>query len=205
MNLEELVRIVLENREKIDFNKIYPYLSLVPEDIKSYVFDLSQVGKAGYYLFLASLMQIIKPKQVVELGGSNGLSALFMLSMLEKDSRLYSISLPDPGQDFAWIQPRGYVNLNIVRGDDLNLNNWPEGLDLSATDFWFIDTSHTKEQLSKELELYTPFFKKDAIIAFDDIYENNGIKSVWEEVIQKYEHMDLTEECHSSGWGIIKV
>lgn len=122
----------------------------------------------GYYQFFAALIKEKKPKQIVELGGAMGVACVAMLSELPKTSKLFSITLPEEGKEFSYIKKK-YDNFYPVLGDDTDLTNWPEECFLSNTDMWFIDALHTTEHLKRELELYSPFFKKGTIIFFDDI------------------------------------
>jgi hypothetical protein len=83
------------------------------------------------------------------------------------------------------------------------MNIWPKDVDLSATDLWFIDSLHTEEQLRQELALYTPYFKKGAVVVLDDIHLHEGMKKVWESI--KFDKCDNTVPCHYSGFGFFIV
>lgn len=152
------------------------------------------------YVFSTCLVDLLKPKQVVELGGAMGMWSLCVLHSLPAESKLYSITLPEGGLEFKFVVDK-YPNFYPILGDDLDMNNW-KGVDLAKTDIWNIDTIHTAEHLKKELELYTPFFKKGAILLFDDIRMNDMFE-VWESL--PYEKKELTDPCHFSGWGICKI
>ena len=154
-----------------------------------------------YYQFLACLVSYVKPKQVVELGGAWGTSALMMLSSLPEGSKLYTITLPEEPA-YVYIK-QDYPNLTIITGDLFELNNWPKNLDLAKTDLWFIDTMHNSEQLRAELKLYTPFFKKGAIILFDDIHFTPEFHQEWLEV--PYEKTDVSSLHVPTGFGIAVV
>ena len=157
--------------------------------------DLRDKENWGYYHFLGAFCKQFKPKQVIELGGAWGTAAMVMAT--ETNGKVYSITLDEP-QAFVYVK-RDYPNLIKVIGDDLDLNSWPKELDLAKTDVWFIDSLHTKEQLTKELELYKPFFHKGTIVFLDDIYINIGMKEVWDSI--PFPKIDLTKKCHYSGWG----
>lgn len=201
MDLKELVKQTLEARDKLDKGKLFKHLSDISSGAWRDVMDLDQCGN---YLFLSALMQVLQPKQIIELGGAMGVGTLCMLATLSSDSKIYSITLEEHGLEFSFIK-RDYPNLIKVIGDDRDLSVWLKDMELGTTDFWYIDSEHTEIQLRKELELYTPFFKKGTIIALDDIKINPGMEKVWNELKEKYESVDLTRECHFSGWGIIKI
>lgn len=167
--------------------------------------------KAGedwsYYNWLGAYCKQFQPKQVVELGGAWGTAAMIMAS--ETSGKVYSITLDErhmiSGKEFqtafCYVLKR-YPNLIKVIGDDLDLNSWPKDLDLSNTDFWYIDSLHTTEQLTKELELYKPFFKKGAILAFDDIHMKE-LYPVWVDL--PYEKLDVSQLHVPTGWGLAIV
>jgi predicted O-methyltransferase YrrM len=164
--------------------------------------DVLNINGCAYYQFLPQLIDLIEPSCVVELGGAMGVADVMMLQSKWQDYKLYSITLAEHGLEFSMIADE-YKNLVKIIGDDLDIKNWKD-IDLSKTDLWFIDTLHTKEQLTKELELYTPFFKKGAIVLFDDIHMPE-LQPVWDLLCQKYDHYDLTDPCHYSGFGAIKI
>lgn len=167
--------------------------------------DVLNTNGCAYYQWLPQLIRLIEPKQVVELGGAMGASAIMMLQTLK--GKLYSITLPEGGQEFSFIADE-YSNLTKVLGNDLDLSNWPKDLDLSKTDLWFIDSEHTEDQVRKELDLYSPFFKPEAIVLFDDIH-SFGLDPVWEDIKSgkwgRLDCYDATDPLHYSGYGVCRV
>ena len=133
-------------------------------------------GDNLYYQWLACLVKFLKPKQIVELGAASGISTIMMLSELDTKSKLYSVDI-DPQIAWKWMS-KDYPQLTKILADDLDMSIW-EGVDLKKTDIWFIDTIHSAQQLKKEIELYSPYWKKGAIVIFDDI-RLNDMFSVWE-------------------------
>lgn len=130
-----------------------------------------------------------------------GVWSVCVLYALNPNSKLYSITLPEGGLEFSFVADT-YPNFFPIVGDDLNLSLWPKGLDLSATDLWFIDSEHTEKQLRAELKLYSPFFKKRALVLFDDI-RMPELWRVWQEL--PYDKVELTNPCHYSGFGMVKI
>lgn len=198
MDLKDLVDKTLKQREQLDKKELFKHL----QDISSGAWtDVLNLDQCGNYQFLSSLMLILKPRQVVELGGAMGVSALCMLATLEKSSQIYSITLEEHGLEFSFIK-RDYPNLIKVIGDDLDMDVWPEDLSWGKTDFLYIDSLHTQEQLEKELDLYLPLLKEGTIVALDDIHINSGMSETWDNIL--FPKIDLTKENHYSGWGIFK-
>lgn len=205
MNLKEIVDKTFERMKAFKMEGLMPALRGIEGVYDGAVYDdiLNTNGCANYQ-FSSCLIDILKPKQVVELGGAMGAWSLCVLHTLPEDSQLYSITLPENGKEFMFVVDN-YPNFHPIIGDDLDMENW-KGVDLSKTDVWYFDSLHTYEQLTKELELYSPFFKKGALIFFDDIHHNEGMERAWEEIKEKYpENMDLTDPCHWTGWGAVRV
>lgn len=185
--------------EKYDLKEAEPFLKGVSEGSRK---DIEDRKESGYYQFLPPLIKHIKPKQIVELGGAMGASALMMLSAMPKDSRLYSITLEEHGLEFSFVKEK-YQNFVPIVGDDLDLANWPNSLKLSNTDLWFFDSEHTYDQLVSEINLYKPYFKKGAVILVDDIHLNEEMYRAWLEF--PGDKFDATAWLHWSGYGIICI
>ena len=157
-------------------------------------------GQNLYYQWLACLVRLLKPKQVVELGAAAGISTIMIATELSKDAKFYSVD-NDPNIAWKWMS-RDYPQLTKILGDDLNMAIWDGSIDLLKTDLWFIDTLHTTKQLTKEIELYSPYWKRGTIVAFDDI-RIPEVYSVWESL--KYDKRENTNPCHYSGFGFVKI
>lgn len=181
--------------EKYDLKKAEPFLKGLNDGSRRDV----EGSEAGYYRLLPVLIDYLNSKQVVELGGAMGAASLMILSALPKDSRLYSITLEEGGQEFSFVK-ENYPNFVPIVGDDLILTNWPKELDLNKTDLWFFDSLHTYDQLHSELELYKPFFKKGAIILVDDIHMSEEMFRAWTEF--PGDKFDASVYLHHSGYGI---
>lgn len=164
--------------------------------------DVLNTNGCANYAWWPQLIDEVKPKQIVELGGAMGVGTVMMLQSKYQDYHLYSITLAEGGLEFAYVVDK-YPNLTMIVGDDLDMKNW-EGVDLAKTDIWYIDSLHTENQLRRELELYTPYFKKGAIVVFDDI-RMPELYPVWKELTEKYEHVEMTDPLHFTGYGMIKI
>lgn len=165
--------------------------------------DVKNINGSAYYQWICGVVDELKPKQVVELGGAMGVWSLCVLHTLPSDSMLYSISLPENGLEFSYVVDN-YPNFKAIVGSDLDVDNF-KGVDLSATDIWFFDALHTEEHLRKELELYSPYFKKGCLIIFDDV-RSFGLYPVWEDIIaNKYgnvNYYEATDPLHFTGYGL---
>lgn len=164
------------------------------------VFNINERGDNLYYQWIACLMKLLKPKQVVELGAAAGISTIMMATQLPVDSKLYSVDI-DPSLAWTWME-KEYPQVEKILGDTLNMKIWPGNVDLHKTDVWFFDTLHTYEQLSKEVELYSPFWKKGSVVIFDDI-RMEELLPVWESL--DYDKCETTKPNHYSGFGHLIV
>lgn len=162
--------------------------------------DVLNTNGCANYQFSTCLMEIAKPKMVVELGGAMGVWSLCVLHSLPADSQLYSITLAEGGLEYSYVQDT-YPNFHPIVGNDLDMSHWKD-IPLKDTDIWYFDSLHTNEQLTKELELYSPYFKKGALLLFDDI-RMDELWPVWDKL--PYEKVELTNPLHFTGWGMAKV
>ena len=196
----ELKEIVDQSFEKLKTFNVKPCLPALRAANQGAIEDVLNTNGCANYQFFPGLIEIVKPKQIVELGGAMGVGTVMMLQSEYQDFNLYSITLAEGGLEFSYVVDK-YPNLIMIVGDDLDMKNW-KGVDLEKTDLWYIDSLHTEKQLRAELELYGPFFKKGAIICFDDI-RMPELWPVWKDL--PYEKIELTDPCHYTGWGICKV
>ena len=195
------------NKAKKLFDEIHPlflryepkmeHLEQMPE---RGIRDVLDKNSWGYYQFITAFIKEKKPKQIVELGGAMGVACVAMLSELQRDSHLYSITLEEGGLEFSFLT-REYPNFTPVIGDDLDLAVWPKECQLEDTDMWFLDSLHTREQLTKELELYKPFFKKGAVVFFDDI-KMPELYPVWLDVKWDKHDVSILHQPHGFGMAV---
>lgn len=206
MNIQELIDKSNKLFEAFNPEDLMPELELAFDGAKA---DVRDKTGCGNYCWFPGFVETLQPKQMVELGGAMGVGDICILHKFPKDSKLYSITLAERGLEFCFIKDKSkYPNFYPIVGDDLDLGVWPKDLDLSKTDVWYIDSEHSEEQLRKELELYKQFFKKGAIVLFDDIHLNPGMNNVWNELDQIFpvsQKVDLTVPLHWSGWGLVEV
>ena len=206
MTANELDKQVMELVHKYDVNPVLKHMSLVAEG------QLREVQNTNdrenlYYIWLACLMRVVKPQQVIELGAAAGISTIMMATSMPKDALLFSVD-NDPEIAWKWMS-QDYPQVVKCLGDTRDMGIWrgtwgptlEEGL--KKTDVWFFDSLHTEEQLLSELEVYTPFFKKGAILVFDDIHINPGMNKVWDEL--PYDKQDVSTPLHWSGFGVAIV
>ena len=185
-----------------DFN-VQPILPALKYANDGAIEDVLNTNGCAYYQWTINLIDIMKPTQVIELGGAMGVWTICALYNLPLTSKLYSITMSEYGLEFSYIKDK-YTNFYPVIGNDLDLSLWPEDLNWNKTDILFIDSLHTEEHLRKELDLYLPLIRKDTLILLDDI-RLPELLPVWEDIAKgkygKSECIEKTDPLHYSGFG----
>ena len=194
MTAKELADKTFERLKNFDVRPCMPALRAANQGA---IEDLLNTNGCANYQWWPGLIDEVKPKQVVELGGAMGVGTIMMLQSKWQDYHLYSITLAEGGLEFSYIVDN-YPNLTKIVGDDLDMKNW-EGVNLSKTDIWYFDSLHKREQLEKELELYTPFFHKGTVLVFDHI-RMPELWPVWKDL--QCDKVELTDPLHYSGYGL---
>jgi predicted O-methyltransferase YrrM len=194
MTSNELDKVVMNRVSRFDINPWMDHLELLGDGQKLEVRG-EHPQASLYYQWLACLMQEVKPKQVVELGAAAGISTIMMATQMPKESKLYSVDI-DPTA-WKWMKYE-YPQVVKILGDDLDLSIYPKDLKFEDTDVWFMDSLHTHEQLSKEVEKFSPLWKKGAIVVFDDI-RMPELWPIWEKL--PHDKCENTNPCHHSGFG----
>lgn len=199
MTLQEIVDQSLAKLKEFD---VRPCLPALRNANQGAIEDVLNTNGCANYQFFPGLIETVKPKQIVELGGAMGVGTVMMLQSKYQDFHLYSITLAEGGLEFSYVVDK-YPNLTMIVGDDLDMENWKD-VDLGKTDLLYIDSLHTDKQIRKEIELYFPFLKKGTIVCLDDI-RMPEMYGAWKDLSDKYETIDLTNPCHYTGWGIVQI
>lgn len=205
----ELDLLVQEAMRSFDPGEIKDHFSLIGEgQIKEIYNDMDY--PCAYYQWLACLMRVLKPKQVVELGAAAGISTIMMATQLPEESKLYSVDI-DPSIAWKWMN-REYPQVVKILGNDLDISIWENAVTppaklnpevvLKDTDVWFIDALHTREHLQKELDLYIPFMKKGSVVVLDDI-RMEGLWDIWQKL--PYDKCENTYPNHYTGFGFFII
>lgn len=159
-----------------------------------------------HYRLLASFVQILKPKLVIEIGTYRGLSALALKKFLPPSSQLVTFdvldwkTLPETSlkeEDFKDGQMRQIL-------DDLadpKIVEKHRAL-LEEADFFFIDAAKDGVMEQKFLENFKMLnFKKQPLLIFDDIRIWKMLK-IWREI--PLPKIDITSFGHWTGTGVVE-
>ncbi len=117
-------------------------------------------------LFLYSLLRVIRPETVVEIGFLNGRSALNFLCGLDSDAHLYSFDLDKVcaarARDLFGHDPR--FTFRIRSQAELTTDD----IDGREADFVFLDASHDLDLNRETFRRLLPLMAPDAILAVHD-------------------------------------
>ena len=152
--------------------------------------------KYGKLLF--NLTAYYKPKTILELGSSLGISTSY-LALGNPDARVVSIEGCPETAKIAQetVLLTGANNVTIVNGpfeEVLPLSFF----DLRTLQFVFFDGNHTKEATLNYFEQCLHFISNDTIFVFDDIHWSEGMEEAWE-IIKKNNKVTLTVDVFQFG------
>ena len=207
MKIEDLLKQAMDK-----FNAFDPEIAVKELAVNNYLGiehgegDIRNKKEVGNYCFFPGFIELLKPKQIVELGSAMGVAINCMLASPYKRFKLYGITLKERGKEFCFVKKDAYPNLRMIIGDYMDLLSWPKDLDLGKTDFWYIDGLHEGEHVRKQLLLYKPFFKPGTIITFDDIFINASMTEIWHDLESILDiGFKTTLPLHWTGWGLVQI
>ena len=132
--------------------------------------------------FLYRLLNKFKPKNVLELGTSVGLTSLYLSKALPKSS-IYTIEGCPNLFNFSneLFKKEGITNITSVNG---NFNTeFPKLLSkIDSLDFLYIDGNHAYEPTMAYFKLALAKKNRHSIFVFDDIYWSEGMQKAWKEI-----------------------
>jgi len=163
------------------------------------------VWPGEHYRLLAVLVDILKPKRVIEIGTATGASALTMKSYLPIDSKLITYDIipwqeyPGCGlneDDFDSQMEQRIVDLSNPAQAQAELDT------LAGADIIFADAAKDNIMEQKFCDLFDSInFAKPPLIIFDDIRMMAMLK-VWRGL--QHPKLDLTSFGHWSGTGLVE-
>ena len=146
----------------------------------------SKFGKLLY-----RIIQYYKPKNILELGTSLGISTLY-LAKARKKSKVHTL---EGCPETAKIAEQNFIkmdakNINLILGDfQNNLKNNLRKID--SLDLAFIDGNHKEKPTINYFEECLKYSNNNTIFIFDDIYWSKGMENAWE-YIKSHQKATLT-------------
>lgn len=193
---KETIRRLALSWNAVDFRKRLPSRGLeklvAGQKVEVIIPDLYTVpGSLPPYekLILASLVSVLQPRNIIEIGTFDGATALLMASN-SPNATVYTLDLPEEAPehsgpvtevDAGLIKNRrvGHVYKDTPQADrivqlfgDSKTFDF-EGLEVSF-DFAFIDGAHTYEYVSSDTKRLSPLLARSAWIVWDDYHMYNS-------------------------------
>ena len=205
MNNTTLEKIISETQSS-------PYIKWNDETLTSIINNNSEFsgylfnkdGNHGYFSLLHNLSSNIEGT-IVELGNREGLGILSIYDALSENSKFYTLDIVDDVR---------FINTKIKSDSRVHILNDFNSLDSDrvkktfaekSISMIFLDTIHTYEQVTQELELWGPYMKDDCVILVDDICDyvpGNTKGKFHKEYIVSHKY-DVTEWAHNpTGFGV---
>ena len=123
-----------------------------------------------------------KPKVIVDLGASLGITTIYEASA-NKKSKVYTFEgCPETAKiALANFKKAGLHNIELIEG---NLDDTLEKKlnDVESVDFVFFDANHRKEPTLRYFSLCLSKANKDSVFIFDDIHWSGEMEEAWEEI-----------------------
>lgn len=152
--------------------------------------------------FLYRLLNKFKPKTVVELGTSIGLTTLYLSKAVPK-AKVYTIegcaNLYQFSKQLFKNSNKTLSNITSING---NFNTeFPKLLtQINTLDFLYIDGNHAYEPTMNYFNLALEKKNTHSIFVFDDIYWSEGMQKAWKEICS---HKEVTLSLDLFYFGII--
>lgn len=164
----------------------------------------AEVWPGEHYKLLAGLMQVLKPRVVIEIGTATGLSAVAMKSFCGPDTQVVTFDV------IPWREYPGTV-VTDADWDDRMVQHLDDLQDpamvqkhralFESADFIFIDAAKDGVMEQRFIENLLPLsFQRAPIVMFDDIRLWQMLK-IWRELPRP--RLDLTSFGHWSGTGLV--
>ena len=169
--------------------------------IKDIAMNSAKDAKFGELLF--RIVKHYKPKTIIELGTSLGISTSY-LSLASSKSKVFTF---EGCKETAAIAKENFekqkiTNTSIILGD-FNITLAEKLKVLKNIDLAFIDGNHTQDATIAYFEKCLEYANNETIFIFDDIYWSNGMENAWE-YIKKHKQTRLTINLFFVGIVFIK-
>lgn len=178
----ETLRKKLLNNKTIAVKSSFGAGSII--NSKTSLNEIAKKASVSPYLgrLLFRLANYFKPKTIIELGTSLGISTLY-LAAANNESKVYSIEGDSALTKIASenLNKLGVTNVSLITGDFDNelavLINKIENIGMV-----FIDGNHTEDATVKYFNLILEKTNHDSFIIFDDIRWSEGMRKAWQSI-----------------------
>lgn len=129
------------------------------------------------------LINFLKPKNILEIGTSLGLSALYMQSAALNAQLVTLEGNPDSAniarKNFSIFPYAKKISIEIGKFED---TLQPTLKKMGQVDFVFMDGNHRQEPTLAYFEQIRPFLSEKSVIILDDIYWSEGMTAAWNQL-----------------------
>ena len=184
--IEEIRKSLLSSKAKIivqDFGAG----SIVNKPSEANLKAVKDIAKASakspkYGQLLFRLVHYFKPKTLLELGTSFGISTLYQ-ALPDKSAKLITMEGCENVAKLAQenFKKAGTTNIELITG------NFDETLasaltSIKSLDYVFFDGNHKKEPTLRYFEKCLPLAHNDSLFIFDDIHWSDEMEGAWEAI-----------------------
>lgn len=162
---------------------------------------LQDHASLGYYIYLNSLVRVMEPKKILELGTADGAASLFMLLAMGPEGELITIDRraeTPRNLEFVLSDRR----LKLFKGDDSDLASY-HGWDLVGVDLLLPGPEKKYLPVLNQWRLYEPFLGPNGIAVFKDIHLNGQMERFWTHL--PCTKIDTCFSIHRTGVGIAQL
>lgn len=135
-------------------------------------------------IFLMRLARYLKPKNILELGTSLGITTAY-LRLASDEVKVTSI------EGVEAIHKKAEQVLSSLKMEDVelindNFDNCLESiLAKGDVDFFYVDGNHTYEATTRYFDAFRKVANNDSCVVLDDIYWSEGMKKAWQEIVER--------------------
>lgn len=183
--VEDLRKQMLANRSILEIQDFGAGSTVDASNRRSVASIAKHAAKPRKYgQLLYRMVQYYKPKTILELGTSLGITSAY----LALANPVGSVITLEGAGSVASLAKENFEklalgNISVLEG------NFDETLpyalkDLSTVDFCFIDGNHRQEPTGRYFEQLLPLVNNDTILIFDDIHWSNGMEQAWKTICQ---------------------
>ena len=145
--------------------------------IKDIAKNSAKNSKFGKVLY--RIIKYYKPKNILELGTSLGISTLY-LALAEEKSNIYTFEgCPETSRIARGNFDKMKLNNTSIILGDFKLTLDKELEKINDLDFCFIDGNHQKNATITYFELCLKYSNNNTIFVFDDIHWSDGMEEAW--------------------------
>ena len=196
----ESLRISLQNNDKIieveDYGAGSKYSNKKDRKISDII--RQSVKSKKYAQLIFRLVEEHKPKNLVELGTSLGITTLY-LSYACSDSQIISVEGSENVAQFAKMQFTKFKRKNIDSRVGTFQDIIPKILkEQESFDFVFFDGHHDEQATISYFEKFVSKASEDALFIFDDIHWSKGMERAWK-TIKLHDKVSLSIDLFEMG------